>query len=141
MNPPVNEHMVRLPDPHQNSNRRGKVELIGVPAREVLGLRRLPSRLGVADVAILLNVAEHDIPVLVRAGLLEPLGHPPSNAVKHFSTVELLDRASDRKWLSQMCDAIYQHWARKNAAAKIKSRANRECVVSRKQMSSKACVQ
>ena len=121
MNPPVNERMALPLDRHRNNGGKSKLDLTATRAKEVLGLRRLPSRLGVADAAILLNVGEHDIPVLVRAGLLKPLGHPPPNAVKYFATVELLDRAGDCKWLSQMCDTIYRHWARKNAASKIKS--------------------
>jgi len=121
MNSPVNERVAPVSDLHRNGHARGKLEVTAVHAKELLGLRRLPSRLGVTDAAILLNVGEHDIPVLVRAGLLEPLGHPPPNAVKYFATMELLDRAADRKWLSQMCDAIYQHWAKKNAASKNRS--------------------
>src|SRR5688572_18499633 len=115
MNPPVNERLAQPPVLHRNGNGKGRLELTATRARDVLGLRRLPSRLGVADAAILLNVGEHDIPVLVRAGLLQPLGHPPPNAVKYFATVELMDLAGDRKWLSRMCDAIYQYWAKKNA--------------------------
>lgn len=121
MNPPVNERLA-LPELHRNGNGKARLELTATRARDVLGLRRLPSRLGVADAAILLNVGEHDIPVLVRAGLLQPLGHPPPNAVKYFATVELMDLAGDRKWLARMCDAIYQYWAKKNAGVKKSSR-------------------
>ena len=121
MNPPVNERLAQWPELHRNGNGKARLDLTATCAREVLGLRRLPSRLGVADAAILLNVGEHDIPVLVRAGLLQPLGHPPPNAVKYFATLELMDFAADRKWLSRMCDALYQYWAKKNAAAKTKS--------------------
>ena len=121
MNLPVHERLALRPDLHRNGAGKSILELTATRAKEVLGLRRLPSRLGVTDAAILLNVGEHDIPVLVRAGLLQPLGHPPPNAVKYFATVELLDCAADRKWLSRMCDALYQYWAKKNAAAKTKS--------------------
>jgi hypothetical protein len=76
----------------------------------------------VADAAILLNVGEHDIPVLVSGGLLKPLGHPQPNAVKYFATVDLLERADDRAWLSQMCDTIYEYWSMKNANAKTRRR-------------------
>ncbi|MGI8604681.1 MAG: hypothetical protein ACR2OZ_17045 [Verrucomicrobiales bacterium] len=120
MNAPVNERLALPPDLHRNGSGKGKFELTATRAKEVLGLRRLPSRLGVTDAAILLNVGEHDIPVLVRAGLLQPLGHPPPNAVKYFATLELMDLAGDRKWLSRMCDALYEYWAKKNAAAKAK---------------------
>ena len=86
-------------------------------AKDLLSLRRLPLRLGVVDVAILLNIGEHDVPILAKAELLKPLGYPPPNAVKYFYAVELLDCASDRKWLSQMCDVIYQHWQKRNLHA------------------------
>jgi hypothetical protein len=124
-----------------NGKSKSKLDLTSSRAKESLGLRRLPSRLDMTDAAILLNVGEHDITVLMRAGLLDPLGHPRPNAIKYFATVELLERAADRKWLSQMCDTIYQHWARKKAAAKTKIRAQQERSRSNKQMSSKAGVQ
>src|SRR5437879_4194615 len=107
MNPPLNERLPVAPD--SNRNGKSKLDLTSTRAKELLGLRRLPSRLDMTDAAVLLNMGEHDITVLVRAGLLQPLGHPRPNAIKYFATAELLDRASDRKWLSQVCDAIYEH--------------------------------
>ena len=54
-----------------------KPALISNQARELLNLRRLPAMLNMAQTAVMLGLAEHDIPVLVRHGLLQPLGDPP----------------------------------------------------------------
>lgn len=110
MNPPVNERMF--------GNSTSIKTSVGLPQRtkDLLGLRRLPARLNVAETAILLNVGEHDIPVLIRAGLLKPLGNPPPNAVKYFCAAEILDYAANPNWLSAMCDEIYRFWQNKNSA-------------------------
>jgi hypothetical protein len=44
-------------------------------------IRVTPARLDARETAWYLGFAAHDIPVLVSAGLLKPLGHPPANAV------------------------------------------------------------
>ena len=51
----------------------------------LLNIRRLPGRLTVPQTAALLGFAEHDIPILVRKGLLKSLGNPVPNAVKYFA--------------------------------------------------------
>ena len=71
----------------------GKPGLVSAQARELLNLRRLPAMLNMAQTAVMLGLAEHDIPVLVRAGLLKPLGDPPPNAVKSFGTAQVLKLA------------------------------------------------
>ena len=58
------------------------------------------------------------MPILVSARLLKPLGNPPSNGVKFFSTAEVLELAKDRAWLAKMSNAIVQHCQRKNDGAK-----------------------
>ena len=50
---------------------------------------QLPARLEVKAVAILLAFSASDIPVLIAAGLLKPLGKPAPNAPKFFSRVEI----------------------------------------------------
>jgi hypothetical protein len=113
MNPPINERLAYPPVAKAN----GRVELITAQAREVLNLRRLPAMLTAAQTAALLDGGgEHNIPVLVRKGLLEPLGNPPANAVKYFATVEVLELAADIKRLGRIRDVIYEYWQGKNAA-------------------------
>ncbi len=66
------------------------------------------------QVAIALNCQPHDVPVLVNAGLLKPLGKPIANSTKYYSTEEILGYAKDRKWLNKMTAVIGQHWRNKN---------------------------
>ena len=93
----------------------GKPLLISAQARELLNLRRLPAMLNIAQTAVLLGLADHDIPVLVRAGLLQPLGNPPPNAVKSFSTVHVLELAGETAILNKIRRTVYEYWRSKNA--------------------------
>lgn len=81
-------------------------------------LGQLPARLTVEQTAWVLNCQPHDVPVLVAAKLLKPLGNPPQNGCKYFATKEVLEQASDEKWLHRATIAIYQHWQKKNARKK-----------------------
>ena len=94
----------------------GKPELISAQARELLNLRRLPAMLNVQQTAILLGLAEHDIPVLIGVGLLEPLGDPPPNAVKYFASIQVLELAGERAHLCKIRNTVYEYWRGKNAA-------------------------
>jgi hypothetical protein len=77
-------------------------------------LGQLPARLTAEQAAWVLNCQPHDIPSLVAAKLLKPLGNPPSNGIKFFATADLLEAAKDRAWLARMSSTIYQHWHKKN---------------------------
>lgn len=79
---------------------------------------KLPARIMAEEVGWLLNCPPHNIPILVAARLLKPLGHPEPNAVKFFSTEEILELSKDRVWLSKTTNAISQHWRNKNAQRK-----------------------
>jgi hypothetical protein len=79
-------------------------------------LGQLPSRLTAEQAAWVINCQPHDIPALVAARLLKPLGNPPANGIKFFATADLLESAKDRNWLIRVTSTIYQHWHRKNAA-------------------------
>lgn len=93
----------------------GKPVLISAQARDLLNLRRLPAMLNTPQTAVLLGLAEHDIPVLVRAGLLKTLGDPPPNAVKSFSTSHVLELAGETAILSKIRSTVYAYWRGKNA--------------------------
>ena len=67
---------------------------------------RLPGRVNAEQVAQLVGCQPHDIASLVRAKLLRPLGNPPPNAVKYFSSVKLLAACSDERWLDRVTKAI-----------------------------------
>jgi hypothetical protein len=108
MNAEINEFLI--------AKSNGKPALISAQAKELLNLRRLPAMLNMAQTAVMLGLAEHDIPVLIAAGLLKPLGNPPSNSVKYFGTVEVLEMAGERVVLNKIRRTVYQYWRAKNAA-------------------------
>lgn len=78
-------------------------------------LGQLPARLTAEQAAWGLNCQPHDVPVLVAARLLKPLGNPPPNSVKFFAALEVLELAKDRAWLARVTQTLIQHWQRKNA--------------------------
>jgi len=80
--------------------------------------RQLPVRLTAEQAAWVLNCQAHDIPILVTARLLKPLGNPPPNGIKFFSTADLLELTRDRAWLVKMTNAVTQHWQRQNVRRK-----------------------
>lgn len=81
-------------------------------------LGHLPARLNAEQTAWVINCQPHDVPVLVSARLLKPLGNPPANGIKFFCTSEVLELAKNRNWLTKVSSAIYQHWHRQNARKK-----------------------
>lgn len=48
---------------------------------QFLSLLQLPARLTVEQTAWMLNCQPHDVPVLVAARLIKPLGNPPANGI------------------------------------------------------------
>jgi hypothetical protein len=81
-------------------------------------LGQLPVRLTAEHAAWVINCQPHDVPVLVAARLLKPLGNPPANSVKFFAALEVLELVRDRTWLAKVTNALNQHWQRKNSAKK-----------------------
>jgi hypothetical protein len=92
-------------------------------------LGRLPARLNVEQTAWVLNCQAHDIPNLVSAKLLKPLGNPPQNGTKYFATKEVLELAHDDKWLHRITAAISQHWQKRNAGKKEKPQSDSELLL------------
>jgi hypothetical protein len=90
----------------------------GGDARALLNLRRLPARLNTAETATLLGFQEHDIPTLVAAKMLTPLGKPAPNAPKYFAAVEIEDLTRSRDWLSNATKALAKQWREKNSRQK-----------------------
>ena len=81
-------------------------------------LGHLPARLTAQQAAWLLNCQEHDIPILVAARLLKPLGNPPVNGIKFFGTEDLLQLRRDTAWLVKVTNAVNHYWQRQNAQRK-----------------------
>jgi hypothetical protein len=78
-------------------------------------LGQLPVRLTAEQAGWVLNCQPHDIPALIHARLLKPLGNPAVNGTKYFATADLLETAKDRAWLVKMTTAINTHWQKQNA--------------------------
>ena len=62
----------------------------------------MPARLTAEQTTWVLNCQPHDVPMLVAARLLKPLGNPPPNSVKFFAASEVLAQAKDRTWLAKV---------------------------------------
>jgi hypothetical protein len=88
--------------------------------KDFLSLVTPPARLGIEETAWLLGFNDHDIPVLVAAGLLKPLGRPAATGSKFFATVDLQALRSDTRWLGKASDAIVHYWRDKNAGRQNK---------------------
>jgi hypothetical protein len=85
---------------------------------------QLPARLTVEQVAWVLNCQAHDVPILVAARLLKPLGNPPPNGIKFFATVEVAELSKDKAWLTRATQAVNLYWRNQNL--RKKSRAAQE---------------
>jgi hypothetical protein len=81
-------------------------------------LGQLPLRLTGEQTGWVLNCQPHDIPALIHARLLKPLGNPSPNGTKYFATADLLEIAKDRAWLVKMTTAINTHWQKQNTRKK-----------------------
>jgi hypothetical protein len=80
----------------------------------LLTLQRLPARLTLEQTAIYLGFNPGDITILMATKFLKPLGHPPTNGQKFFSSVELERLRNDVDWLGKASDALVRHWRRRN---------------------------
>jgi hypothetical protein len=58
---------------------------------EFLSWKVVPARLDATQAAWFLGFYLHQVPVLIGAGLLKPLGHPARNSTKYFAT-EILEQ-------------------------------------------------
>ncbi len=81
---------------------------------EFLSWKTAPARLTAHQAAWFLGFEPHEIPILVGAGVLKPLGHPSRNGVKHFATSTLEQLRRDEKWLAKATNAVRAHWRGQN---------------------------
>lgn len=79
-----------------------------------------PARLDAKQTAQVLGFQEHDIPVLMRAKLLKPLGKPVQNSTKYFATCQIKELAQNPEWLNKATQVIYDYWKDKNLRKVIK---------------------
>jgi len=80
-----------------------------------LSLVTLPARLNRTQAADYLGFEPDHITLLIKAGLLKPLGRPKPNSDKYFAAVKLAELRQDEMWLSRATQFICQHWNDKNA--------------------------
>ena len=81
-------------------------------------LGQLPARLTAEQAGWVLNCQTHDIPALVNARLLKPLGNPSQNSTKYFATADVLEMAKEKTWLVKVTNTISQHWQHQNTRKK-----------------------
>jgi len=74
--------------------------------RWLLNAVRLPGRLNVEQTAQIVGCQAHDIPQLVKAQLLKPLGGGPRNTVKYFAAVDVERNVQNLTWLDKATKAI-----------------------------------
>jgi len=89
---------------------------------EFLSWKILPARLDATQTAWFLGFELHEIPILIAADLLKPLGHPARNGTKFFATQSLEQLRRDEKWLARASDAITNYWKQRNARKKTAGR-------------------
>ena len=82
--------------------------------KSILFVPRLPARLDVDQTAEVLGFLPHEISVLLKAGLLKPLGKPAPNGHKFFCTVELSALSENRDWLDKATRTVAKHWKDRN---------------------------
>jgi len=83
--------------------------------KSFLSLITLPARLSRTQAADYLGFEPDHITLLIKAGLLKPLGRPKPNSDKYFAAVKLAELRQDEQWLSRATMFISQHWKDKNA--------------------------
>ena len=83
--------------------------------RALLSLVTLPARLSRTQTADYLGFEPDHITLLIKAGLLKPLGRPKPNSDKYFAAVKLAELRQDEQWLSRATQFISQHYNDKNA--------------------------
>ena len=92
--------------------------------KEFLNLLSLPGRISATEAAWKLGFETDHITILTSAGMLKPLGHPPSGAMKFFAAVDIEQKRNDAKWLNKASEVIRLKWKDKNERA-AKCRAHK----------------
>jgi hypothetical protein len=85
--------------------------------KSTLFLRRLPARLNVDQAAEILGFLPHELTVLLKAGLLKPLGKPAPNGHKFFSAVEISALSENLEWLDKATRTVAKCWKDRNLAS------------------------
>lgn len=89
------------------------IEDIEASVMQAWARRNLPARLSALEAAKVLGFREYDIPILMAAGKLTPLGNPARNAPKWFAAVEIIRLATDVDWLQKATKELARYWRNK----------------------------
>jgi hypothetical protein len=87
---------------------------------------QFPGRLTAEQTAWLLNCQTHDMPGLIAARLIKPLGNPPPNGIKFFATADIIELTKDRSRLVKITIAINDHWRKMNVNKRRRSMVETE---------------
>jgi hypothetical protein len=82
--------------------------------QQFLNLRSKPGRLTAEEAGWFLGFVVHEIPMLMSAGFLKPLGRPSENGCKFFSLIVLDKLNQDPEWQARASDAIVKYWKDRN---------------------------
>ena len=80
----------------------------------------VPARFYGERAAKWLGFQSHDIPYLIKGGLLKPLGDGKGAEVKYFARDYILRLSSNEAWLSKATTFMQTVWKKKAAARKAK---------------------
>jgi hypothetical protein len=89
-----------------------------------LAEHKVPGRIDSQRAAALLGFAEHDIPFLVAARLLKPLGKPAQNGTKWFATEQIVELSRNSQFLDKATATIQKHWQSENSKKPKKCSVN-----------------
>ncbi len=81
-------------------------------------------RLLAEQVALVIGFKKHDVPILVKARLLKPIGNPPRHAVKYFFAADIEKLAADADWIARATRAVYKYWSDQNRKRRPKHGAS-----------------
>ena len=93
--------------------------------RDFLNLHTKPGRFTSEEAAWFLGFHPHEIPMLMGAKLLRPLGRPAENGCKYFGIVDLEKLKQDSTWQAKASDAIVKYWKDRNLQRPTESAKNR----------------
>ena len=81
---------------------------------ECLNVLRLPGRLDGRQAAAVRGFQPHDIPLLMAAKLLQPLGKPVPKAPKYFAGCVIEELRCNPDWLDRATRTVTRYWQTKN---------------------------
>jgi len=104
-------------------NNRNNSSYFDTDNLEVLNCRRLPARLSINQVAVLLNFQPYELLQLMRRGLLKCLNSPAAgaNCRKYFCAAYIQKLADDPIWLTKATGCAAQAIRDKNLGQRYSS--------------------